>query len=245
MNENSIQTFDYLENPVRVLTIDGEPWWVLADVCRVLTLTNSRVVAGRLDDDEKDTVNLTDTFQNSVSQTDGRRGNPNVTIVNEPGLYSVILRSDKPEAKAFKRWITHEVIPSIRKLGCYAVTMTEKEPFTNEQRIKVMDIISRCSKHTLPEVLKYCDPTWPVSIPDKAKEVVISMSVPERSDVGETIKALLKRHGMSQSALSEKSGCSKGAISQYCHGLNRPSERQWKKIMDVFADAGEKECEQP
>lgn len=224
----NLQIFNYGEIPVRTVLIDGEPWWVLADVCRVLNLTNSRMTAKQLDEDEK-----------GVSEIYTPGGTQRMTIINEPGLYSVILRSDKPKAKAFKRWITHEVIPAIRKLGCYAVTVTEQEPFTNDQRIKVMDIISRCTKHTLPEVLKYCNPNWPVSIPEKAKDVVISMSVPDRSEIGETIKTLLKRHGMSQAALSEKSGCSTGAISQYCHGINRPSEKQWKKIMDVFKDAEE------
>jgi prophage antirepressor-like protein len=98
------------DSPVRAVVIKGEPWWVLKDVCVVLGLTNSRMVADRLDDDEK-----------GVSQSDTLGGKQDVTIVNESGLYSVILRSDKPEAKAFRRWITQEVLPAIRKTGRYAV----------------------------------------------------------------------------------------------------------------------------
>lgn len=94
---------------IRTMNIDGEPWFVAVDVCNALEISNSRDAVARLDDDEKNTVAL----------TDGIRGNPNKVIVNEPGLYSLVLGSRKPEAKAFKRWITHEVIPSIRKHGAY------------------------------------------------------------------------------------------------------------------------------
>ena len=89
--------------------------WVLADVCRVLDLSNPSKVAERLDDDEKMTLTLGD------GHSGQRGGAQKAIIINESGLYSVILRSDKPQAKAFKRWITHEVLPSIRKTGGYYV----------------------------------------------------------------------------------------------------------------------------
>jgi len=101
---------------VRMVMQDGEPWWVLADVCRVLEIRNSRDAANRLDDDEK-----------GVGQIDTPGGPRQMTVINESGLYSVILRSDKPEAKAFKRWITHEVLPSIRRTGTYSVNQGHQE----------------------------------------------------------------------------------------------------------------------
>lgn len=94
---------------VRTISKDGEPWFVAVDVCRALELANSRLAVSRLDEDERNTVCL----------TDGNRGNPNITIINEAGLYTLVLSSRKPEARAFKRWITHEVIPDIRKHGMY------------------------------------------------------------------------------------------------------------------------------
>jgi len=104
------QMFQYQGTEVRVVMINGEPKFVAKDVCDVLGIIKvDRVVAG-LDDDEKDT--------HSVSTLGG---NQNMMIVTEPGLYSLILRSRKPEAKAFKRWIVHEVLPSIRKTGSYTV----------------------------------------------------------------------------------------------------------------------------
>jgi prophage antirepressor-like protein len=101
---NALQTFFYNNKEVRTLWKDGEPWWVLKDVCDVLEIGNSRDVATRLHDDEKG-VDLIDTLG----------GAQKLTIINESGLYNVILRSDKPEADRFRRWITHEVLPSIRK----------------------------------------------------------------------------------------------------------------------------------
>ena len=101
--------FSYQDKQVRTVLINGEPWFVAKDVCDVLAISNNRDALSRLDEDEKNTVAL----------TDGNRGNPNTVIVNESGLYSLILGSRKPEAKAFKRWVTHEVLPAIRETGRY------------------------------------------------------------------------------------------------------------------------------
>ena len=109
---NEITTFIYNMNRVRTVFKEGEPWFVLKDVCEILDIGNSRMVAERLDDDEK----------NSVSITDGNRGNPNFTVISESGLYNVIFLSRKPEAKKFKKWVTSEVLPSIRKTGSYVQT---------------------------------------------------------------------------------------------------------------------------
>lgn len=103
---------------IRTLTIDGEPWFVAADVCRALDIANPRDAVKRLEDDERMTVDLTDCHSKQ------RGGAQKLNAINEPGLYSLVLASRKPEAKAFKRWITHEVIPAIRKTGAYAVPGT-------------------------------------------------------------------------------------------------------------------------
>lgn len=109
MNELTIFKSDQF-GTVRTVSIDNEPWFVAADVCKALDLNNSRMATDRLDDDEK-----------GVISTDTLGGKQNVTVINEPGLYSLVLGSRKPEAKAFKRWITHEVVPAIRKHGVYAM----------------------------------------------------------------------------------------------------------------------------
>lgn len=119
MNELQIFTNDTF-GEVRTVVKDNEPWFVAADVCRALELTNNRMAVDRLDEDEKD-----------VSSIDTLGGAQSVTIINEPGLYSLVLGSRKPEARAFKRWITHEVIPTIRKTGAYMTPETAMKIVSN------------------------------------------------------------------------------------------------------------------
>lgn len=107
MNENEVQVWNYEGAEVRTVQIDGEPWFVLTDICRELDLANPTMVAKKLDNDERTKFDL------------GRQGE--TTVVNESGLYTVILRSDKPQAKPFRKWVTSEVLPSIRKHGSYSV----------------------------------------------------------------------------------------------------------------------------
>ncbi|MCY8344997.1 Bro-N domain-containing protein [Bacillus haynesii] len=103
------KVFNYQDQQVRTVVKDGEPWFVAKDVCDVLGITDARKSVNLLDEDERNSVPITDSL--------GR--DQETFIINEPGLYSLILRSRKPEAKQFKRWITHEVIPTIRKTGSY------------------------------------------------------------------------------------------------------------------------------
>lgn len=111
------QIFQYHDHQVRTVIKDSEPWFVAKDVCDILEISNPTMALQRLDDDERAKFNL------------GRQGETN--IVNEPGLYTLILGSRKPEAKAFKRWITHEVIPTIRKTGGYVSEDREEEFIRN------------------------------------------------------------------------------------------------------------------
>lgn len=113
------QLFDFDGHNVRVVMQDGEPWWVLKDVCEILGLETKHV---------QPRLNSEDT--NKVANTDPNRGrgNPNLSIVNESGLYDVILDSRKPQAKQFRRWVTNEVLPSIRKDGGYVLGQENMTP---------------------------------------------------------------------------------------------------------------------
>ena len=104
----SLQVFTYRGTQVRTTVIEGQPWFCAADICRVLDISNPRDAVGRLDEDEK-----------GVALTDTPGGPQEMLHVNESGLYALILTSRKPEAKEFKRWITHEVLPQIRRTGAY------------------------------------------------------------------------------------------------------------------------------
>ncbi|GGA31375.1 phage antirepressor [Psychrobacillus lasiicapitis] len=118
---NQLQVFNFESHSVRVIEQEGDPWFVAIDVCEFLGLTNPTMALSRLDDDERAKYNL------------GRQGNTN--IINEYGLYSLILASRKPVAKKFKRWVTHEVIPSIRKHGAYMTPETIEKVLTDPDTI--------------------------------------------------------------------------------------------------------------
>ena len=122
MENKQLQVFKNPEfGEIRVVEKDGEPWFVAVDVCDILGLSNPTIAVSRLDNDERAKFNL------------GRQGD--ATIVNEPGLYALILGSRKPEAKAFKRWITHDIIPSIRKYGAYMTPEKLEEAICNPDTI--------------------------------------------------------------------------------------------------------------
>lgn len=116
---NELQVFNNaMFGNVRIIIQDNEPWFVAKDVCDCLEINNSRQALSRLDDDEK----------NSVILNDGIPGNPEKSIVNEYGLYSLVMSSRKPEAKEFKRWITHEVLPALRRTGSYSMNIPQTLP---------------------------------------------------------------------------------------------------------------------
>ena len=123
---NDLQIFIYGVEQLRTIQREDGLWWVLRDVCRVLGLDSPHKVAARLDDDEKGR-NLIPTLG----------GTQEMTIINEPGLYAVILRSDKPEAKAFKRWVTHDVLPTIRRTGTYGVSQKQLDRLSEARQMLV------------------------------------------------------------------------------------------------------------
>ncbi|EIL83139.1 BRO family protein [Bacillus altitudinis] len=126
------QIFNYQDQEIRTIIKDGQPWFVAKDLCEVLEIKNNRDALSRLDEDEKGVV-LTDTLG----------GSQELAAVNEPGLYALILSSRKPEAKQFKRWITHDVIPTIRQTGQYGVP----KPLTErEQRIESLKLLLETSQ---------------------------------------------------------------------------------------------------
>lgn len=171
--KNRIQIFENDDfGTIRVIDIDGEPWWVLKDVCQALDLHSPHKVAERLDEDERNLIPIIDSL--------GRK--QRTAIINESGLYAVILRSDKPKARDFRRWITHEVLPSIRKHGAYITDsvldemeknqeFTEKLIFTLQaERAKKAAFINRLEKNA-PKAL-YCDVI--LQCPDAMQTTIIA-----------------------------------------------------------------------
>ena len=140
-----VEVFNFSQNrtPIRVQVINNEPWFVAKDVCEVLGIVNHKDAASRLDDDET---------RGSVMPTPS--GRQECKMVNESGLYSLIFQSRKPEARAFRKWVTSEVLPSIRKRGYYGVYREKTDyidaqdtPYTrkmyNDTEVRCIDVESK------------------------------------------------------------------------------------------------------
>ena len=134
---NTLQTFNFSNQSVRVVLKNGEPWWIAADVCKILTIQNGADAVSRLDPDEKSTIEISDSGNlNSIR-----------IIVSESGLYTLIMRSNKPEARTFRKWVTSEVLPQIRKTGAY--TAIPSDPV--EQVLLLANKLSETAKLVLEE----------------------------------------------------------------------------------------------
>lgn len=147
-------TFNPSNQPVRVETIGGEPWFVAKDVCDALTITNNRDAVAQLDDDEK---------LMSVIPTSGQ--GRQMWLVNESGLYNLIFQSRKAEAKAFRKWVTAEVLPTIRKTGRYELAAPRADHGRRTLGRDVLDL--RCEPYntkwlgtTTVRVVEYNDVEW-------------------------------------------------------------------------------------
>ena len=111
---NAVTPFAFEDHLVRIVTRDGEPWFVANDVCRALGLVNPRKATGDLAEDEK-----------GVTTGDTPGGVQEMVVISEPGVYRLVFTSRKPEAERFKRWLAHDVLPAIRRTGGYAIPTTE------------------------------------------------------------------------------------------------------------------------
>lgn len=213
-----LQIFEHPEfGRIRVLEIDGEPWFVAADVCRALEHTNTAVALDRLDDDEK-----------GVSSIYTPGGNQQMSIVNEPGLYSLVLGSRKPEAKAFKRWITHEVLPSIRKTGSYSLISisprVEQRALTTDDYLKAAVIVANCRNERLPYVLGFLEKGgWEIP---RVKDTPA-----DRIPIAVVISKVLEETGLSIQEIERRTGISRFAISRYKNGQRNPRPETYEYIV--------------
>lgn len=147
-----LQVFNYNQKQVRTAQINGETWFVLKDVCDILGLTDTNKIAARLESDELTRIKFV-----SGGQT------REMLCINESGLYNVILRSDKPEAKPFRKWVTSEVLPSIRKTGSYQTqpmttaqmfAMQAKVNLEQEQRLAALENRAERNEQTMQKAME-------------------------------------------------------------------------------------------
>lgn len=213
---NDMQVFtNNMFGQVRVVQSDGEPWFVAADVCKALEI--DRTATRRLDDDEK-----------GVHSTHTHGGQQDVTIVNEPGLYTLVLGSRKPEAKLFKRWITHEVIPAIRKTGGY---IAGQETLSDDELMARALLVAQNTIKLREErikALEHSNTALEAKVEADAPKVLFADSVAASSQsilIGELAK-ILRQNGIDigQNRLFERLR-KEGYLGTYGEYYNIPTQR--------------------
>lgn len=239
-----LQVFKYLNNEVRVIMRDGEPWFVGKDVCRVLEYSNSRdALAKHVDDEDK-----------GVAKLDTLGGSQKLTIINESGLYALIFGSKLESAKQFKRWVTHEVLPSIRKTGGFSVMSVDKpieisvieeneeNILSDNLRIKIGEVIASCPKYNLVALLNVYEKFLSQNVIDyynsfkipniPSRQTTIEAKVPP--DYANAIKSALAEKQITQVELAKRIGVSESSISYYVNNKHIPSEATFLKIMNAL-----------
>lgn len=208
---NELQIFNYNGNEVRTVQKDGEPWWVLTDVCKILGISHVKDTVSRLEEDEVGQTEVIDRL--------GRTQTAN--IINESGLYNVILRSDKPEAKPFRKWVTSEVLPSIRKHGGYLTPQKIEEVLLNP------DTIIRLATDLKAEQEKVKALEVKVEMDKPLVAFANSVSVSETSILVGELAKLLKQNGidMGQNRLFDWMRKNGYLISRKGTDYNMPTQR--------------------
>ena len=221
--------FDFQAQTVRVVTIGDKPWFVAKDLCNILEIKNVSDALSRLDDDEKNTIVL----------TDGTPGNPNTSVVSESGMYALVLSSRKPEAKPFRKWVTSEVLPSLRETGKYEIgdEVIERRTIKIDYDlppadIRVANFISALDKIGFMDTPRNqsfirdfvgdkiltaantgnTNERW-LGVAEKAEEMGYKASLVAkcRSQLGKWVKMM-----------ADDAGLEYKKESRYCHGTNRP-----------------------
>lgn len=222
MNELTV-----FQNPdfgaVRSLTMDGEPWFVGKDVAAALGYAiPQKAIRDHVDDEDK-----------GVSKLDTPGGIQQLTIINESGLYSLILSSKLPDAKKFKRWVTSEVLPAIRKTGRFAMD-GPVDRLTPDDYIRAASIVAKCNDRRLPVALKLLE-TAGIS-PEILKGFQKDRESPQKDKITADelahLQTVLSCYTVRQAA--ELVNLSPGLISFYRRGLRLPSRERYGKMIEIL-----------
>lgn len=234
---NGLQTFANEEfGSVRSLLIEDMPWFVGYDVAKALGYVKPRnAISVHVDDEDKNTALIQGAIQG------GTQGNPNMTIINESGLYSLILSSKLPTAKRFKRWVTSEVLPAIRRTGGYGTATQAAEPetaaaetlpareTTNDDYLRAASIVASCKNERLPYVLAYLSKAGLSTVcPVQTQE--------EQRDRYEIMRLLVKAYndyGISDTTIGKATGLNRAQIRMYRTGERFPKAGRAEYIKAV------------
>lgn len=229
---NEVQVFTNPEfGDVRTLTIDGMPWFVLKDVCEVLGIADHKVAARRLEGDEVCQTPLIDSI--------GRK--QETTVINESGLYSVILRSDKPKARTFRKWVTSEVLPAIRREGAYVLPLASGDStaplrtLTPDDYLAAARLIAGCRPDRLMIVIDTLERGgW-----DLGNARSRLPAVGSTADIAERITAARDRYRLSYNYIAAHTGISPQTICAYAEGRRYPRPDRYELICECISDACE------
>lgn len=226
---NELQVFNSPDfGDIRTMTIDSEPWFVGKDVASALGYKNPRdALADHVDDEDK----------NTVAFRDGIRGNPNMIVINESGLYSLILSSKLPGAKKFKRWVTSDVLPALRKTGRFnivtAPAAAEQRVLTTDDYLKAASIVATCRNERLPYVMHYLTQG--------------GFEAPRFADVGsdpgdsaQAIRLIMDAkaiYGMDNAQIGRIVGLDRVQISRYANGQCGMGAQRAARVVRQLTDA--------
>lgn len=230
---NELQIFNSPEfGQVRSIMIEGEPWFVGKDVAAALEYSNTgKAVSTHVDAEDRIL---------KILEADSQNGNvvkTQTSIINESGLYSLILSSKMPNAKKFKRWVTSEVLPALRKTGSYSITPEIQErKLTADDYLRAASIISTCKNERLPYVLDLLKKSG-IKIPKIQSEQ--SKSVAGRDVEGRARKAIGTAklvYGITYADISRKSGVTRQQIGRIYSGESVPTLERSEVVCDAIHD---------
>lgn len=226
---NDMQVF---ENPMlrcelRTLEKDGEIWFVAADVCRALNHTNVSVALQMLEEDEVAKQSLEQVSENGVVQ------NREMNIISEPGLYTLVIRSNRPEAKAFKRWVTHDVLPTIRRTGRYS-TRPERGEMT---LVEAAQMLATCDPEVRPCIHKLLNDAGfdlpPLQLP---RPIVQTM---DKARFAEWFRQSYEGRGMTYQEVADALSTNRVNVYRWGHGVSRPRAPYMRTITEYFGPCPE------
>lgn len=228
---NTLQTFNNEEfGSVRTLMKDGEPWFVGRDIALALGYSNpSKAVISHIELEDKKTDTL------PYSQNGNTSGK--LTIINESGMYCLILSSKLPNAKKFKRWVTAEVLPAIRKTGSYALPQTqEQRDITRDDYIRAASIVGSCRNERLPVVMKLLEQAG-LEMPRLEELQVEIAEDSDRDTTGETARCIngaVNEYGFTIRRIERLTGISATELSRIRKGISNPKKVRMRIICDAI-----------
>lgn len=216
---NELQAFSNPEfGQVRTLTIEEEAWFVGKDVAVALGYENpQKAVRTHVDREDR-----------GVTEMDTPGGKQNICIINESGLYGLIFGSKLESAKRFKHWVTHEVLPAIRKTGTYSIN-PKARALTTDDYMKAAQLAATCRNERLPYVLGFLEQAG-FNIP----EVIIPPPADDGPIDCTLIQKLMDTAGITQEELSRRTNICKASLSYYRRGIHKPPRERYQIIINAL-----------